>query len=359
MSNKVLLISDMEGGGAGTIAKLINKYLDNTTYIYNEQMYSSKEQLFNSIYRSRMGLEFPLRDIHILNKISKDYDLLHFHNLHGMKWSIKLLYKINKKLPIVWTLHDMWSITGKCPYPYECTQYKSLECSRNSCRYLIHYPYYRHVRSNILLKRKLINAMKNLVMVTPSKWLHDEVSDIYKNADIRVINNGVDIEMFNNKRNLIGMQILKASKNKPTILNIPSIGSDYYRKGTDIAQDILNETVNDFNWITFGSGALNGAHNFGWVPTDIRPYFYASAEIYLHTARMDNWPSTILESLASGCKCVALNSGGVPEMVYNVGNTKNELIDLLYKQTDKNQKCEYLDAYTMSQKYKSLYNEII
>ena len=45
-------------------------------------------------------------------------DLIHLHNLHGHYINVELLFNYikNKKVPVVWTLHDCWAFTGWCAY---------------------------------------------------------------------------------------------------------------------------------------------------------------------------------------------------------------------------------------------------
>ena len=66
-------------------------------------------------------------------------DIIHLHNLHNCYINLPLLfhYLKRKAVPVVWTLHDCWSITGKCPHftmvkcghwqggCYHCQQVKS------------------------------------------------------------------------------------------------------------------------------------------------------------------------------------------------------------------------------------------
>lgn len=52
-----------------------------------------------------------------LNKVFKDADVLHIHNIHYSNFFSPLFIPKNKK--IIWTLHDMWAITGFCNYTYQ------------------------------------------------------------------------------------------------------------------------------------------------------------------------------------------------------------------------------------------------
>jgi glycosyltransferase involved in cell wall biosynthesis len=43
--------------------------------------------------------------------------------------------------------------------------------------------------------------------------------------------------------------------------------------------------------------------------------YYQAADIYLHAARVDNFPTTVLEALACGTPVVATTVGGIPEQI--------------------------------------------
>ncbi|MCX7790361.1 MAG: glycosyltransferase, partial [Chloroflexaceae bacterium] len=53
-------------------------------------------------------------------------DVVHLHNLHGgagAGWSPRLLAVAGRHAPVVWTLHDMWPLTGRCVYSYACERF--------------------------------------------------------------------------------------------------------------------------------------------------------------------------------------------------------------------------------------------
>ena len=70
----------------------------------------------------------------LLKKIDEiNPDVIHLHNLHGCYLNIKVLFKYlaQKNIPIVFTLHDCWSMTGHCGHFVEinCNKWKT-GCSR-------------------------------------------------------------------------------------------------------------------------------------------------------------------------------------------------------------------------------------
>ncbi|MEJ2627879.1 MAG: glycosyltransferase, partial [bacterium] len=45
--------------------------------------------------------------------------------------------------------------------------------------------------------------------------------------------------------------------------------------------------------------------------------YYQAADLYIHAAKADNFPNTILEALACGTPVVATSVGGIPEQIEN------------------------------------------
>ena len=128
-------------------------------------------------------------------------DVVHMHNLHGCYINFKILFNyLNKKnIPIVWTMHDCWAITGHCAhFDYvKCEKWKT-ECSK--CIQKKAYPkntFVSRAKSNYRLKKKIFNKCNNLTIVTPSKWLYDVISQSFlKKHKLKIINNGIDLTKF-------------------------------------------------------------------------------------------------------------------------------------------------------------------
>src|ERR1043165_4647454 len=53
-------------------------------------------------------------------------DIINVHNLHSAAawgWGPHLIDICLAFAPVVWTLHDMWSFTGRCAYSYDCEKF--------------------------------------------------------------------------------------------------------------------------------------------------------------------------------------------------------------------------------------------
>lgn len=127
-------------------------------------------------------------------------DIIHLHNLHNWTINLPMLFKYIKKhdIAVVWTLHDCWSFTGKCPHftVAQCVRWKT-GCF--DCPQVRQYPQSFVDQTKLMwkLKKSWFTGVKNLTIVTPSQWLAGLVKESYlKEYPIKVINNGIDLSTF-------------------------------------------------------------------------------------------------------------------------------------------------------------------
>lgn len=128
-------------------------------------------------------------------------DVIHIHNIHGywLNYEILFTYLRESRIPVVWTFHDCWAITGRCAMftSMSCEKWKT-EC--NHCPSLDLYPrtvFIDNSRKNYLRKKGLFTAIPNLTIVSVSKWLDGLVEQSFlKEKSHVVISNGVDLSVF-------------------------------------------------------------------------------------------------------------------------------------------------------------------
>lgn len=126
-------------------------------------------------------------------------NIIHLHNIHGYYLNIKVLFEYlsSVNIPVVWTLHDCWTITGHGAH------FKKKYCRKGVTYWSAPKHEYPNVwfgmnsLSSFLTKKKLFTSLKNLTIVTVSDWLTDVIKDsFFKNSSVKTINNAVDIEVF-------------------------------------------------------------------------------------------------------------------------------------------------------------------
>ena len=68
-------------------------------------------------------------------------DIIHFHNIHSYYLDLSIAKAVAKLgIPVVWTLHDAWPLSGRCAYFLDCERWK-LGCGKcPKCPYLREYP---------------------------------------------------------------------------------------------------------------------------------------------------------------------------------------------------------------------------
>lgn len=128
-------------------------------------------------------------------------DVIQIHNIHGYWINYEILFRYLKKsgIPVVWTFHDCWAITGHCAMFTStfCDKWQT-ECSH--CPHLDWYPksiFHDGTRRNYHRKKNLFASMPNLTIVTVSNWLKEIVGQSYlKEIPLRVIPNGIDLSVF-------------------------------------------------------------------------------------------------------------------------------------------------------------------
>ena len=127
--------------------------------------------------------------------------IIHLHNLHGCGLSLPILFRYikRKKIRVVWTLHDCWAFTGRCPY-FQITKCDKWKTGCHDCSYpKTSYPETKVDGTRLMwkLKKKWFNGIADLTIVTPSSWLANLVQDSFLSSySICVINNGIDLSVF-------------------------------------------------------------------------------------------------------------------------------------------------------------------
>jgi glycosyltransferase involved in cell wall biosynthesis len=288
------------------------------------------------IDRWRGHEEFRFPGTHrILNLTPRRPDIVHAHNLHGEYFDLRALPWLSREVSMVLTLHDAWMLSGHCSHSFECERWKT-GCGQ--CPDLSIYPAVRRDATayNWNRKRDIYAGCERRVYVsTPSAWLMRRVKESMLApaiAEWRVIPNGVDLKVFRpGDRREARRQL-----NLPPEARVLLFAASGIRKNPFKDFQTLREAVaqvaqramsrNDPNspliLIALGDSAPSeqiGQAQVQFVPFENDPAVVASynraADLYLHAARVDTFPTTVLEALACGTPVVATAVGGIPEQV--------------------------------------------
>jgi glycosyltransferase involved in cell wall biosynthesis len=259
------------------------------------------------------------------HKFYQDADILNFHNLHTGYFNYLAIPTLTKTKPTVFTLHDMWSLTGHCAYSYDCDRWKT-SCGR--CPYPDTYP--AIYRDSTYLEWKLkdwVYSKSNLVIVTPSNWLTEQAQkSMLRRFPICQIPYSIDTEAYLPLNRLLCKDLLGITQDKRVLL----FGADSLkdqRKGGDLLLKVLQQLPQSLKsetvLLTFGNGseaiiAELGMQNInlGYINSDrIKSIAYSAADLFIFPTRADNLPLVLQESMACGTPMVSFDIGGVPDLV--------------------------------------------
>lgn len=256
-------------------------------------------------------------------------DVINLHNLHGGYFNFLALSGLSKAKPIVYTLHDMWALTGHCAHSFSCDKWQK-GCGK--CPNLKIYPRLWYDNTHWLwnLKRKTYNK-SDFAIVTPSKWLKEKIEkSILKDKDVRLIYNGIDHQIFRPMNKRDARKKLKLPQDKTILMFSAHYGIKNYWKGGDYLLKALKE-INGENIVFLNIGSsektpVDIPESIEWISV---PYiqdeqrmaeYYAASDLFLYPSLADNCPLVVLESMATGTPVIAFRTGGIPELITDMKN---------------------------------------
>ena len=307
-------------------------------------------------------------------------DIVHFHNLHSNFINLNMLcdFLAKNKIPTVITMHDCWFFTGKCTHytAVKCDKWQTTcgNCPQNKCEQS---SLFFDCTSEVLKDRTThLNKISNLTLVGCSKWISGEAKkSLLKNADIKVVYNGVDTSIFtpheSNFREKYGL------KNKFVILGMAN------KWCLDINKDAVEKIIQqnkDAKIIIVGCNEeqknsfkqYDNVMCLGFVKerreiADI----YAASDVFVNLTHADTLPTVNMESICSGTPVITYDCCGSPELVDNDSGyvvNEDDIESLLLRiQQIKEQplafnvkeKQDKFDKNTCYNKYLDIYNEIL
>ena len=274
---------------------------------------------FQYFLRNPLRRTLRFRDI-------EEADVIHLHNVHGgylNMWNIGSLV-VDK--PVIWTLHDMWPITGHCSHSFDCDKWIE-GCGK--CPRLSVYPRIRADRSAFLwrFKRDAFRDTSPLI-VTPSEWLKEKIpKSILSHCKVRVVNNAVDDSVFHEIPEEKARRELGLSAEDFVLLFAAEGGYKNPWKGFSYAVEALKSISNsEKKIILICLGNRKESENLIQRNVKIRNVryvsseslmrsYYSAANAYLLPSVAENSPLGVLESFACGTPVIAFDTGGVPELI--------------------------------------------
>jgi glycosyltransferase involved in cell wall biosynthesis len=231
----------------------------------------------------------------------------------------------NIRLPIVWSLYDMWPFTGGCHYDNNCKRYldscgKCPQLSSNG------YDVSSFVHSH---KQKHWDGVR-MTVVAPSKWLAGEAknSSLFRDQRIEVIPHGTDLTVFKPLNKDLAKDILNLDKTRRYVLFGAMAGPSDLRKGYQYLEPALKRlaTLQGFensSLLVFGANEPANPENLGFpihyvgrLHDDVSlAVLYSAADVTVTPSTQEAFGMTASESMACGTPVVAFATAGPLDVI--------------------------------------------
>ncbi len=269
-------------------------------------------KIINKLFiKSNSTITLSLFNSFEISKIIKETkpDLVNIHWLGNEFMSLKEVQSI--KVPIVWTLHDMWVFQPFLHYTSEIHKINSK-------------PFF----SNYLLQRKKKLRKKNINFVSTSNWMLKKIEDsnLFYKHQLKKISCGINFEIWKPEDKQNCKKLFNLDNNKKIILYM-SIGGNNIRKGLHLLMDSLKFVKNDFQLVIVGDQYPTNIPkqlNYKFIdsPKDVytRRSLYNAADLLAAPSILEAFGLVALEASACNLPSVIFNKTGLTEVIKHKEN---------------------------------------
>jgi len=326
--------------------------------------------------------------LNLIRKIKKmKPDVIHIHGIHNWSVDYKILFRFLEKtnIKIVWTQHDCWSFTGKCPY------YISAKCNKwvtgcYSCPQLLEYPksnYFDNSKFMYNYKKKCFTNLSNLTIVTVSKWLSQEVHKSYLNKyKIEVIQNAIDYnkykntssdlrQVFNLQNNFIILCVASGWSRRKGFEDVINLAKELRKFPNNCKIVIIG--VSKLQMETCLKNGILGLQRTDDISSIVN--WYSTADVFFNPSLEETFGLVTAEAMACGTPIIVYNSTASPELIEDTDNFCVEPHDIkkiikcineirikgkdTYKVKNISRVINSFNKYTQYEKYLKLYDRIV
>lgn len=286
---------------------------------------------FVNRFEELTGLQYlwqPWKKQFLRHPFTRRADVINLHNIHNGFFSHTILPELGRQAPLVWTLHDLWSITGHCgsPFIHDCERWRT-GCGR--CPALSANPGIAIDTTAMLwrIKSKLYERC-HFTIVAPSEWLARAAreSPLLGRFEAHCIPHGLDTALFRPTPKEAARLALGIPPEAKVVL-FAAFDLFQTRKGGvylfDALQRLVDEGFKDLLLVTVGNerGGLGDRYRIPMQQLGLirdertLAQCYSAADLYAGPSLAETFGLVYIESMACGTPVVAFDCTAVPEVV--------------------------------------------
>ncbi len=246
-------------------------------------------------------------------------DLVHMHWVGPGFLKPSDFYRF--KVPVVWSMHDMWAFTGGCHYDDECGKYTD-QCTHcpilgNSGHLAV-----RHQQR----KHRAYDRMHSVTFLGLSRWMAEQArsSSLLRGREVYQLPNLIDASTYAPIEKEVAREILGFDPKKRHIL-FTSINVKDRRKGFEKLRRALDAfednslvltvmgQVTDQSWLNemnFETKMLGSIHDL-----HAQRLVYSACDVLAMPSLQENLSNVIMEAMSCGLPVVSFDIGGNRDLI--------------------------------------------
>jgi len=261
----------------------------------------------------------------------READVIHLNWINQGLLSVTQLQRILASgKPVVWTLHDLWPVTGICHHTDECTRYHS-HC--HDCPQL-YAPAAHDLSWHVFGQKQKAYATRRITFVAVSEWTAQRAreSALLQGHDIVVIPNALPVDRFRLQDKQEARQVLGIAQEAAVII-FGAARIDHPLKGfsrlLEALKKVLEHESRPLHLLLFGT-----LKDPSWLERIPVPYtaaghvedaetlnrLYAAADVAVCASDYETFGQTLVEALACGCTPVSFDRGGQTDIIHHQHN---------------------------------------
>jgi glycosyltransferase involved in cell wall biosynthesis len=280
----------------------------------------------------RLTMRLGLNDIHRVSSpliarhpFYRDADVVHFHGLHSGFLSYLSLPALTRRKPTVFTLHDLWALTGHCASPRDCERWR-IGCGQ--CPYPDTHPAIQRDATSIEWRLKKWAYSRSRLTIIALNQRHAEYArrGLLGCFPVHCIPNGIDTDLFRPQDRTRCRSALGIAHDRHVVM-FAALVLDQFNKGGDLLVAALNHLPEPVRRnVTLLLVGRNGATIRGAIDIpsvdlgsieqpETMAMAYSAADLFVSPTRAETFSLVLAEAMACGTPLVAFNVGGVSALV--------------------------------------------
>lgn len=263
----------------------------------------------------------------------READVIHLHWVNQGFLSLKGIRRIlDAGKPVVWTMHDMWPVTGICHHAYTCLCYQT---GCHDCPFL-RWPGRHDLSHRVFSSKQRLLTGRRVTFVAVSRWLEAKAKDslLTQGHDVTVVPNAIALHQFRPTPRADARQSLGITERYVVAFGAARIDDDikgfsYLTQALRLLTDGGRLRRDDVRLLLFGGIRDEQRLRDVPVPCTYMGYvndvqrlslLYSASNCLVSSSYYETFGQTLIEAMACGSTPVAFAGSGQQDIIDHLQN---------------------------------------